>query len=159
MYKRQEGLAVIFWKSGEIGFVAYPDWLNFIYDKTPVRFILSLLSAVLTLLALIHLAILNLKNLKSFLQRSVIDKKIPHFVRNIFFAGRNFQQWGNLYNFLHCENMVTLFLIGSISFTFIALHATISVLTRYCLVIVPLYLISIAVLLDRFCPKSSSKQS
>ncbi len=125
-----EGLAVIFWKSGEIGFVAYPDWLSFIYDKTPVRFILSLLSAVLTLLALIHLAILNLKNLKSFLQRSVIDEK-----------------------------MVTLFLIGTITFTFIALHATISVLTRYCLVIVPLYLISIAVLLDRYCPKSTSKQS
>lgn len=123
-----EGLAVIFWKSGEIGFVAYPDWLSFIYDKTPVRFILSLLSAVLTLLALMRLAILNLGSLKSLLHRSVIDKK-----------------------------MVTLFLIGGISFAFIALHATISVLTRYCLVIVPLYLISIAVFLDRFCSKSSSK--
>lgn len=123
-----EGLAVIFWKSGEIGFVAYPDWVNFIYDKTPVRFMLSLISAVLTLCALIHLAILNLKNLTLFLKESTID-----------------------------DRTVTLFLIGALCFTFIALHATISVLTRYCLVIVPLYLISIAVLLDRLCPKSSSK--
>jgi hypothetical protein len=117
-----EGLGVIFWKSGEIGFVAYPDWLNWLYEKTPVRFVISLLSASLTLIAFIYLGF------KVFL----ILKQ----------AWKKHQPLSN-------EDTL-LFFIFITCFSFIGLHALISVQTRYCLPIVPLYLATIAYFLNKF---------
>jgi hypothetical protein len=111
-----EGLGVVFWKSGEIGFVAYPDWLNWLYEKTPIRFVLSLLSASLTFIAFIYLGF------RFFL---IMSQTV-----------RNHQPLN--------DEEGSLFFIFVICFSFVALHALISVQTRYCLPIVPLYLTMIA---------------
>ncbi len=65
-----EGAKMLFWESTQIGFVAYPSWLQKLYDRQVFSYGLSFLMALLTILSLFYT-----------LQLTFIEKKNGHIER------------------------------------------------------------------------------
>jgi len=61
VFYAMEALSVIFFKSAEIAYVAYPAWLSQIYKNELFRYVMSFFTAFLSFVSLIYLAISNWK--------------------------------------------------------------------------------------------------
>jgi len=114
-----EATKMMFWESTQIGFVDYPDWLNRLFATTWLKNMLRLLISILTICAFLYLIF------STYRKRS--------YLFDFSEAGIEVQ---------YC------FFILLITFGFIAIYSLCYVLTRYALVIAPLYLVAISYFLN-----------
>jgi len=116
-----EGGRMFFWESSQIGFVTYPAWLTQLFASLLFKNGIRLIIGCLTIMSFLYIFIFLYKNKNLLLN---VEHKNSKKVQISFF----------------------LFLT---MFTFIQLYSFFCVLTRYSFPIVPLYILSISVLLQR----------
>lgn len=120
-----EFFKIMFWETTRLGFVNYPGWLATIYSMPLFKDLLRAMVSLLTIIGVFHLLV------RVFWGRAHL------FAADVLGREARF-----------CLAMAVLI------FGFGGLYALCVVLTRYAMPIVPLYLLSIAFLMDRaFCPK------
>ena len=121
-----EGSKIFFWESTQIGFVFYPPGLARVFNWTPFKDGLRFLLALGTILGFAHLAA------HSWCAR-----------RSLLVAPGQVNATGGILPF------AVLFLICA----YTGVYALVSVVTRYALPIAPLFLISIAFMIDARVPR------
>ncbi|MBF0384961.1 MAG: hypothetical protein HQL27_03725 [Candidatus Omnitrophica bacterium] len=115
-----ENFKMPFWESTQIGFVTYPSWLDKIYKKAIFKDLLRLIVSTLTIISFFHL---------------------------FFYLARNL---GRLFNPSERDEVLSCkFFIFFIILAFTALYSLFSIITRYALPIASLYLITIAIFIER----------
>jgi len=116
MFAAIESLRMPFWESTQIGFVGYPYWLEKVFSFKVLKDGLRLLTGIITFLALFYTIALIYKNRIKLFR--------PYLIEN--------------------EDLMICFFVSLIILSYTGLHSLFSVLTRYALIIAPLYLILIA---------------
>lgn len=111
-----EGLKMLFWESTQIGFVAYPDWLQRLFEFNFFKDGLRLAIFLLTFGSVIYAAV---------------------------FLWRNRRSWADIQSHDH-QNINVLFFVFFMIFVYIGLYSFFFTLTRYSLPIAPLFVILIA---------------
>ena len=123
-----EGLKMFFWESTQIGFVAYPDWLQRLFEFNLFKDGLRLAIFLLTFAAAIYSMTFFWRNQRTLAEVSSEDH----------------------------QYISTLFFIFFLIFVYIGLHSFFFTLTRYSLPIAPLYLITIAFAAEHIIPASKA---
>jgi len=116
-----EGFKLFFWEFTSMAYVVYPDWMIKLFYFTPLHLGLNGLMGLLSFLALLFLGLFTWKN------------------KNTIFT----------LNQMPDEPTLVIFSLFSLISSTIALHSFFFVLPRYVFPIVPLYLISIAFLIQQ----------
>jgi len=116
-----EGGRMFFWESTQIGFVTYPAWLYQLFTFTLFKNALRLIIGCMTIASFFYLFLFILQN------------------KNVLFDAKN----------PHSEKLQICLFSFLIIFAFIQLYSFFGVLTRYSFPIVPLYILSISVLLQK----------
>jgi len=115
-----EGFKMLFWESTRIGFVAYPDWLENLYKFDPFKQGLRYFIFFMTFCSMIYLIKYCFRN------------------KNLL---RDFSTVSDRY--------IMCFFILILCLSFIYLNSLVVILTRFSFPIVPLYLVAIALFLQR----------
>jgi hypothetical protein len=117
-----EGGRMFFWESTQIGFVTYPVWLNHVFAFFLLKNGLRLVMGGLTITSFFYLLIFIFKN------------------KNLLLS----------VNHPNAEKLQLCFFQFLIMFTFIQLYSFFCILTRYSFPIIPLYMLGIGFLLQKF---------
>lgn len=121
-----EGLKMLFWETTRLGNVAYPSWLETIFDNTIIKNILRLVMSILTIASWIYVINAVYQNKKALFSN----------------------QENNV-------GMLILFFSCVLVSAYVLSHSLFSIITRYALPLTPLYLIFIAFALQNFIFRKS----
>ena len=116
MFMSFEALKLLFWESTLIGYVQYPQWLQYVYNNIAFKNLLRLVVFLITTFAMMSLSKYVWKN------RRLLDS----------------------YKLEENNRYQQIFFIFYFLVVFILLYSTVITITRYSLPIAPLYLVSIA---------------
>lgn len=123
-----EGLKMFFWESTQIGFVAYPDWLQRLFEFDFFKDGLRLAIFLLTFASVTYSIVYISKN-----RRVLADVQ-----------------------FQNQQSIGVLFFVLLMIFVYTGLHSFFFTLTRYSLPIAPLYLVTIAFAAEHIIPASKA---
>jgi len=121
---------MVFWESTRIGYVRYPGWLHrLFFDYTIFKNLIRLFIGILTIVSFFYVFAYAWQN-----------KKLLFTVEH--------------HNAIKAQHCFFLFLFIIV---FVQLHAFFCIVTRYSFPVIPLYILSISIFLDRLSAPKSSK--
>ncbi|MBI4309840.1 MAG: hypothetical protein HY591_05865 [Candidatus Omnitrophica bacterium] len=124
-----DGLKMFFWESTQIGFVAYPPWMERMYHITLFKNGLRMLVSLLSLGGFLYLGVFIFKNFTAFLNGRASS---PRIITGSF-----------------------MFLIIA---GYVGLHSLFNTVPRWALPLAPLYIITIGIMLDGMVPDRRKPQ-